>query len=279
MTDPRGNPPQQPGTAITRAALERVLARAAELQGTTGDGDEAGRMTEAQIIELGKEVGLTPEVLRQALAEERSRTLVPEESGVLAGLMGPSRVSAGRTVPGSAAVVLGSLDSWMQRSEGLAVKRRFADQLVWEARRDFFSTFKRALSLAGSGLELAEAHDVSAIVAEVSPGQSHARIVADFGAARSRAVTTMVSLNVVMLIGVTVALLAINVQPALAVVPGALMAALTVFVSRARYANLVARAQVVLEQALDRLEFADSKPPTTAQVLLDAFIGTPRPPK
>jgi hypothetical protein len=84
---------------------------------------------------------------------------------------------------------------------------------------------------------------------------------------------------VVMLIGVTVALLAINVQPALAVVPGALMAALTVFVSRARYANLVARAQVVLEQALDRLEFADSKPPTTAQVLLDAFIGTPRPPK
>jgi hypothetical protein len=51
------------------------------------------------------------------------------------------------------------------------------------------------------------------------------------------------------------------------------------FVARSRYGHLVARAQVALEQALDRLEFGDSKPPTATQALLDAFIGPPRPPK
>ena len=34
-----------------------------------------------------------------------------------------------------------------------------------------------------------------------------------------------------------------------------------------------------MEQALDRLEFADAKPATPAQALLDAFIGPPRPPR
>src|SRR5579871_6363856 len=142
-----------PGSpALSRAALERVLARAAQLQGTSADGDDAGTMNEAQILELGKEVGLSPDVLRQALAEERGRTLLPAESGLLASLAGPAAVSAARTVPGSAAAVLSALDGWMQRSEGLEVKRRFADQLVWEARRDFFAAIRRALAVSGSGL-------------------------------------------------------------------------------------------------------------------------------
>jgi len=276
MTDPRGAPP---GTAITRAALERVLARAAELQGTTGDGDEAGRMTEAQILELGKEVGLTPEVLRQALAEERSRTLLPEESGLTAKLSGVSAVSAARTVPGSAAAVLGTLDAWMQRNEGLEVKRRFADQLVWEARRDFFSTFRRALTISGSGLELAAAHDVSAIVAEVAPGQSHVRVVADYRSVRDSRAMSGIALALLFALIVGAPLLAIGIAPVFAGAAAALVAAISLLVSRSRYDHLVSRAQVALEQALDRLEFADSKPPTTAQVLLDAFIGTPRPPK
>ena len=48
-------------------------------------------MTEDQLVELGKEVGLSAELLRQALAEERSRTLLPAESGWLAGITGAPR--------------------------------------------------------------------------------------------------------------------------------------------------------------------------------------------
>ena len=59
---------------VTRAALERVLARAAELQNASGDDTERPEtLTEAQIEELGKEVGLSAQHLRQALAEERAR--------------------------------------------------------------------------------------------------------------------------------------------------------------------------------------------------------------
>jgi len=275
VTDPRSTPP---GTALSRAALERVLARAAQLQGATGEGDDAGAMTEAQIVELGKEVGLSSEVLRQALAEERSRTLVPVEAGWLASLTGASAVTAARTVPGDPVAVLAALDAWMQRVEALQVKRRFADQLVWEARHDILSVIRRALPIWGRGFDLIPASDVSAIVAAVGPGKAHARIVADFSGARSQRATAGAGLAVAMLL-VAVPLVVIGVSPALAAIPSALAALLALFVTRRQYRHLVARAQVALEQALDRLEFAEPKPASTAQALLDAFIGPPRPPK
>jgi len=279
VTDPRAKPPggvrEQ---ALSRAALERVLARAAELQAASGEDDESGAMTEEQLVELGKEVGLSGELLRQALAEERSRTLLPAESGWLASFTGVSAVTAARTVPGTPAAVLGAIDAWMQRSEALQVKRRFADQLVWEARRDIFSVIRRTIPIWGRGFELIPANDVSAIVAAVGPNRAHARIVADFSVARSRRATSGAALAFAMLL-ITAPLIAIGVSPVLAAIPSALAALLALFITRRQYRQLVSRAQVALEQALDRLEFADAKPATTAQVLLDAFIGPPRPPR
>jgi hypothetical protein len=279
VTDPRAKPPggvrEQ---ALSRAALERVLARAAQLQAASGEDDESGAMTEEQLVELGKEVGLSGELLRQALAEERSRTLLPAESGWLASFTGVSAVTAARTVPGTPAAVLGAIDAWMQRSEALQVKRRFADQLVWEARRDIFSVIRRTVPIWGRGFELIPANDVSAIVAAVGPNRTHARIVADFSVARSRRATSGAALAFAMLL-ITAPLIAIGVSPVLAAIPSALAALLALFLTRRQYRQLVSRAQVSLEQALDRLEFADAKPATTAQVLLDAFIGPPRPPR
>ena len=64
---------------VSRLALERVLARAAELQGAAGDDSESREaLTEGQIVELGKEVGLSAPFLRQALAEERARSMTDE---------------------------------------------------------------------------------------------------------------------------------------------------------------------------------------------------------
>src|SRR5690349_13261719 len=116
---------------IDRAALERVLARAAELQAGMGDAPE--EITEDQLIELGKEVGLSAQHLRQALAEDRTRSNVPDaERGLSASLFGPSRVAASRTVPGNARDVLASIDGWMRKQELLVVKRHHADRIVWE---------------------------------------------------------------------------------------------------------------------------------------------------
>src|SRR3954466_9519250 len=114
MSDPTR--PKPPARTLDRSSLERVLARAAELQ--SGPSDTGEEFTEEQLLELGREVGLSPQSLRQALAEERTRSVVRGgERGFVAGLFGPSRVRAARTVPGKAADVLAVVDAWMQRQE------------------------------------------------------------------------------------------------------------------------------------------------------------------
>src|SRR3954468_10763717 len=99
MSDPRPPVPRPPSAKLDRASLERVLARAAELQGVAGDATDAEQFTEEQLIELGKEVGLSAQHLRQALAEERTGSIVRTEESA-GGLFGPSTVRASRTVPG-----------------------------------------------------------------------------------------------------------------------------------------------------------------------------------
>jgi len=55
---------------LPRTALERVLARAAELQTTTSESGET--ISEARLLEIAREVGLDVQHVRQAIAEERA---------------------------------------------------------------------------------------------------------------------------------------------------------------------------------------------------------------
>jgi hypothetical protein len=150
---------------IDRAALERVLGRAAELQAGGGDAPEV--ISEADLIEIGREVGLSPEHLRQALAEERTRVTLVPESGVAARLAGPAQAVATRTVGGTPAAVLAALDAWMQREECLQVKRRFGERLTWEPRQDLLGSIMRGVKLGGRGYQLARASEVAATVTAV----------------------------------------------------------------------------------------------------------------
>src|SRR5215211_6053992 len=176
-----------PAPRLDRASLERVLARAAEL--ASGSGDTVEEFTEEQLLDLGREVGLSPQHLRQALAEERTRSIVPDdERGVAASLFGPSRVRAARTVSGNPTEVLASIDAWMQRQELLIVKRHHADRMVWEARRDFLVGLKRALRVGGRDYALSRAFEVSATVIAVDDQRAQVGLDADFRTNRSRSV-------------------------------------------------------------------------------------------
>src|SRR6476646_10083583 len=145
MSSEGPKPANIPAT-IDRAAVERVLARALELQAGASGGETTDRLTEAQLLDLAKEVGLDPIHLRQALAEERTRVAVPEEKGVLATLYGGATVSAQRIVTGTPTQVLQALDDWMQRQECLKVKRHFGERIVWEADQGLAGTVKRVVS-------------------------------------------------------------------------------------------------------------------------------------
>ncbi len=56
---------------IDRAALDRIIQRAAELQ--TGEHELGDEMTEDQVLALGRDVGIPARYLQQALIEERVR--------------------------------------------------------------------------------------------------------------------------------------------------------------------------------------------------------------
>ena len=236
---------------LDRAALERVLARAAELQGTEGDPSDA-MITEEQIVDVGREVGIAPAHMRQALAEERMRVSVGPEEGTMARLFGGAVARAARTVLGEQRRVLEALDSWMQQEECLQVKRAYGERILWEERGGFVSNMRRGLNLGGRGYHLAKAREVSATVLQVDERRVLVRLEADLGNVRGERVGAGGGL-VLATAGAAGALLVIGVLPVLAIAPVVAGLGGGYFVARS-HASAVERAQLALEQVLDRME-------------------------
>ena len=256
MTDPRLPSSNLPALPLDRAALERVLARAAELQAGTGDASEA--LSEQQLLEIGREVGLSETHLRQALAEERTRVAFPEdgEQGLLDRFAGPRATHASRAVPGTPADVLAALDTSMQRDECLVVKRRFSDRIVWEPRRDLVGSIKRGFNVGGRGYHLTRADDVGATVVPLDAARTLVRLdasLAESRASRVKGGAGVVGLGVAGTAAVAIADLfapgfgAIALAPVLASLGGAAG-------MLRQHEWTAARVQLALEQVLDRLE-------------------------
>ena len=258
-------------TPVNRGALERVLSRAGELQQLTGDAPESDAMTDAQLIELGKEVGLAPEHVRQALAEERARGEpdAKDDSAVLA-LIGRRRVAAQRVVPGKPDVVLAALDKWMQSEEWLRVKRQQRDRMVWEPRRDLMAGLRRAFGGRSHALHVAT--DVAATVVGVDSEHSLVALTADLAGQRSTLAihaTTWMGLSA----AATGSLTLMGFMTLVAIAPVAIVVPVAAFgVQRAMAASLT-RTQLALEQILDRLERrpTDVRPPSLLQMIDSAL--------
>lgn len=252
---------------LDRAALDRVLARAAEIQLAGAVGDAGELISEDQIIEIGKEVGLAPGVLRQALAEERTRVQLIEERGLVAKVAGPSYASGGRTVQGQAGDVLASLDSWMIEKECLQVQRRFGERIVWEPQRGLWSGVKRTVNIGGRGYDFVRASSVAATVSEVSPGRVHVRIDADISAsrgARVRNATIIGGVGALTAGGAALLGIAITAAP-IFILAGALVPILgfgtAAYATAESHRMVAARVQLAIEQVLDRLEHGELRLP------------------
>lgn len=269
--------PKPPANRLDRASLERVLARAAELQGSAADTDTSDQFTEEQLIELGKEVGLSPQNLRQALAEERTRSTVPvDERGIAVSLFGPGRVSASRIVPGKPADVLAAIDSWMQRSELLIVKRHHADRIVWEPSHDFFVNIKRAFKSGGRDYALTRAHEVAATVMAVDDQRVHVSLDGDFVPRRTQAAQQALgSVGAGAVLGGSLAF--ISVPLVVAVAPVLVLGASGLVAARGFQRRVVTRAQLALEQLLDRLERGEirRRPDSLLGAIVDAATSLP----
>ena len=269
MPDPASNLPAR----IDRAAVDRILARALELQADV-PADAQGQLTEAQLLDLAKEVGLDPVNLRQALAEERTRVAIPDERGVLASLYGGASASAQRTVRGTPAQVLKALDDWMQRQECLTVQRYFSsERIVWEARRDVIGIVRRTVS--GRGSALARTTDVSATALALDESRVLVRLDARLGGYRSLMANQNVAITGAgVVIGGVLVVLSFPLLAAAA--PAVLLAPAAFAAGRASHQRTVVRAQLALEQVLDRLERGEAgRPPTLLSMLAAAVSRRP----
>ena len=254
-------------TLLDRQALERVLARAAELQGASALPDSSDLISETQLLDIGNEVGLNPSTINQALAEERTRINVPEERGLVAQISGAGFATATRTVPGTPRDVLATIDAWMLRDECLQVQRRFADRITWEPQRGLFGKLRRTVNVSGRGYYLMDAGQVSATVMPVDSTRVVVRLDADIHASRARRVgiggllaTMGAAASGILGLGLIVAHIPLFIAAGSAVLPfaGGTFAAYRV---ARTHRGVLSSVQLALEQILDRLEHGEFERP------------------
>jgi hypothetical protein len=252
---------------VSRGALERVLARAAELQAASGDDSEpSDALTEEQILDLGREVGLSPENLRQALAEERAQIqpLMPSAAGFGDQLFGVARVAAQRVVRGKPERVLAVLDRWMQREEWLRVVRQRADRIVWEPRRGLVASLRRVFSTRDNALY--RANDIAATVVPMDREFTVVRLEADFAVLR-RAMAGQTAVATVVGASATGAAVLMSIMLPVAFLPVVGISAAAYIASRRTHQHALQRAMLTLELVLDRLERGESEPPSLMRLI------------
>jgi len=250
-------------TLLDRQALERVLARAAELQGAGAIPESSDLISESQLRDIGNEVGLSAEMINQALAEERTRINVPEERGLVAQIAGASFATATRTVPGTQRDVLATIDAWMLREECLQVQRRFVDRITWEPQRGLFGKLRRTVNVSGRGYYLMDAGQVSATVLPVDGSRVVVRLDADIHASRSKRVgmggvlaTMGAAASGIVGLALVVAHLPLIIAAGAAVLPFAGSSVAAYKLART-HRTVLSSVQLALEQVLDRLEHGE----------------------
>lgn len=252
---------------LDRTAIERVIARAAELQVSSSTSDQSGLLSEAEVMEIAKEAGISPATMSQALAEERSRVSLPVEQGFVSSITGPAVATASRTVRGKADDVLAQIDNWMQREECLRVQRRFPDRITWEPKSGFFDQMQRNLNFAGRGYHLIRASQVAATIIPVDAERVLVRLDADLSESRSSRIRVGAGALIAGILGsgIVAVIGSITVVPDAFMLLGGAAAVPTLAGAAAGYGigkghrSVVMRAQLALEQTLDRLEFGTQR--------------------
>jgi hypothetical protein len=263
---------EQRPAPLDRAALERIIQRAAELQsaGEPGEG-----ITPDQLVALGKEVGIPPRFLHQALAEERSRLPEQIRVGLLDRVAGPGFVTTQRVIAGQPHQLEGHLLRWMEQNELLCVQRQQPGRITWEPLTGFQATLRRSAAAFGSDRRpfmLGKAASITAVVAPVENDFSHVALAADVRPLRGAHVTSAAVLATAGA-GGTAVLIALSAVAALAVAPLPIGIGLGYGALR-KFRPVPNRTLLGLERALDHLERFSARgalPPSRTASLLGAL--------
>ena len=270
MTDPRVP------ARVDRAALERILQRAAELQAAEHDVGEG--LTPDDVLALGKDVGIPAQYLRQAMLEDQSRSGLPEPSGLADQVLGPGEITAVRVVRGAQAGAEQALLDWMQKHELLVVQRHQPGRITWERMTGMQAAMRRGLSTLESRrakFMLDRTDLVRATITPLEDGYVHVSLTASLRQVRAGLVGGAVTLGTVGTVASGV-LVALNASGGCRVAPVVAGVGIGWTVTR-HYRPAVNRALLGLERALDYVEGAAVKPvhelPPRSAGLLELVTG------
>ena len=135
---------------LTKAQLELVLRRAAELEKASGQAGEE-LVSPEEIQRIGAEAGLSPDALQRALTEVKSGALIPATPPppptVVDRTIGPSRLMVERVVPGNLDDVRRRVERFL-KDQLMEVRRNYGDRVVWRRAEGFWPGFMRAFDFS-----------------------------------------------------------------------------------------------------------------------------------
>lgn len=268
------SPPPDNNRKIDRAALDRIIQRAAELQ--TGEREVGDNLSSDEVLALGKEVGIPSKYLQQAMLEHQTTVAEVADQSVVGRLVGPAEVRAQRVVQGDAEDVLHALARWMDKNELMVPQRRQPGWASWEPLRGMQAAIRRgtaALDTSKPRFMLSRAELVVATVTQLESGYSHVTLT---GTVRSARRDYLIGAGVSSMVGVGAGgvMAGLGLFLPLAALPVAVGLAVTATVVRS-FKPIPERVQLGLERALDFLERGGVKPgheiPERSPGLLDVL--------
>jgi hypothetical protein len=252
MTDPRVP------ARVDRAALERILQRAAELQASERDIGEG--LTPAEVLDLGKDVGIPSHYLQQAMLEDETRVTAPGATGFLDRTVGVAELSAVRVVRGEPEALERSLLEWVEKNELFVVQRHQPGRITWERMGGMQAAVRRGFSTFESRrakFMLNRADLVRAAIVSLEPGYCHVTLSASLRTTRGAYVGAAIAHTSVGVAGAIV-LTVLHAWALIPVLPVLVGGGIGYYTLR-RYQPVTERTRLGLERALDDLEGAAGK--------------------
>lgn len=245
-----------PRKRFDSVALERVLKRAAELQ--TSERDLGGALSGDDVLALGRDVGIPERYLKQAMLEVSMAPRPPAEpESLMDQFVGVEEVIASRVVRGEVHAVEEALVRYLEEEEAFRVLRRIDGHVSWEPLRGWQGAMRR---MGSRTFMLKDADRIVATVSPLEAGFVHVDLRAGLRQQRhgyAGGAAALVSTGV----AATVVMAALNAFWAVAALPVTASLAFGWAVTR-QYRNVVERAQLGLECALDYVE-QGSRPAVT----------------
>ncbi len=237
-----------PRNRFDSVALERVLKRAAELQ--TAERDLSGALSGDDVLALGRDVGIPERYLKQAMLEVSMTSRPPTEpESLMDQFVGVEEVASSRVVRGDVRTVEEALVRYMDEEEAFRVLRRLDGHISWEPLGGWQGMMRR---VGGRAFMLRDTDRIVTTISPLEQGFVHVDLRAGLRKQRNAYAGGAAGVVSTGLAG-TIVMAALSAFWAVAALPVTASLAVGWVVTR-QYRNVVERAQLGLECALDFVE-------------------------